>query len=436
VRIIARFFPEELPVRIDESSRLELEKWRDELRSQYAAYQQRKLSLDLTRGKPSAEQLSLSDALDGNLHGNYTLDGTDLRNYGGLEGLPSARKLGAGLLGLDPSEVIAGGNSSLTMMYQAMQYAWMLGPDGKNAWRNEADIKFLCPAPGYDRHFSICEQLGITMIPVKMNNNGPDMDQVENLVKADPAIKGMWCVPKYGNPTGCVYSADTVDRIAALGKIAPANFRVFWDNAYAVHDLTSNPPELANIMERCRVHGTEHSVLQFTSTSKITHAGAGVAFMGASRENLAIFCKQLGICTIGPDKVNQSRHVRLLPDVNAVKIHMQKHAGILKPRFDCVLKHLDDAFSGSDLGEWTKPVGGYFVSFNTRSGLATTVVKLAAEAGVKLTPAGATFPYGNDPNNSNIRLAPSFPKLEEVDLCMAIFTTCVKLASVEQALET
>lgn len=422
-------------MQIDRASREQLTQWRDTLRAQYADYQQRKLALDLTRGKPSAEQLSLADALDGNLHGNYQLDSIDTRNYGGLEGLPSARKLGAELLGLDISEVIAGGNSSLTMMYQAVQYAWMLGPDGKSAWRNEANIKFLCPSPGYDRHFAICEQFGIEMLPIRMTDNGPDMDQVEALIKADASIKGMWCVPKYGNPTGCVYSAETVDRIAALGKIASTNFRVLWDNAYVIHDLTNNPPALANIMERCRVHGTEHNVLQFTSTSKITHAGAGIAFMGGSKENLAVFCKQLGICTIGPDKVNQARHIKMLPDVAAVKSHMQKHAAILKPRFDCVLKHLDEAFAGSDLGEWTNPAGGYFVSFNTRAGLATTVVKLAAEAGVKLTPAGATFPYGKDPQNSNIRLAPSFPKLEEVDLCMAIFTTCVKLASVEQALE-
>jgi DNA-binding transcriptional MocR family regulator len=421
-------------VKINQASRDQLESWRSELRAQYADYQQRKLALDLTRGKPSAEQLALSDALDGNLHGNYTLDNTDLRNYGGLEGLPSVRKLGAELFGLDPAEVIAGGNSSLTMMYQAMHYAWMLGVDGKNAWRNESSVKFLCPSPGYDRHFAICEQFSIDMIPVRLTNNGPDMDQVEALIKADAAIKGMWCVPKYSNPTGCVYSAETVDRIAALGKIAACNFRVFWDNAYVVHDLADNAPQLANIMERCRAHGTEHSVLQFTSTSKITHAGAGVAFMGASKENLAVFCKQLGICTIGPDKVNQARHLAFLPDAAAVSAHMQKHAEILKPRFDCVLQHLQTAFADSDLGEWTVPVGGYFVSFNTRPNLATTVVKLAAEAGVKLTPAGATFPYGKDPDNKNIRLAPSFPKLEEVDLCMAIFTTCVKLAAVEQAL--
>ncbi len=421
-------------MRIDQAPRAQLESWRDELRAQYADYQQRKLALDLTRGKPSAEQLALSDALDGNLHGDYTLDNTDLRNYGGLEGLPSTRKLGAEILGLESAEVLAGGSSSLTMMYQAMLYAWMLGPDGKSAWRHENNIKFLCPSPGYDRHFAICEQLGIEMITVRLTDTGPDMDQVEALVKADKGIKGMWCVPKYGNPTGCVYSAETVDRIAALGKIASPNFRVFWDNAYVVHDLVANPPALANIMERCKAHSTEHSVLQFTSTSKVTHAGAGVAFMGASKENLAVFCKQLGIATIGPDKVNQARHVHFLPDLAAVKEHMQQHAAILKPRFDCVLKHLNEAFSGSDLGEWTEPAGGYFVSFNTRPGLATTVVKLAADAGVKLTPAGATFPYGKDPENRNIRLAPSFPKLEEVDLCMAIFTTCVKLASVEQAL--
>lgn len=421
-------------MRIERASREQLLAWRDELYTQYQNFQQQKLALDLTRGKPSAEQLALSDALDGSLRGDYVMDDIDLRNYGCIEGLPTLRKLGAELLGLTAAEVIAGGNSSLSMMYQAMLYAWMLGPDGNNPWRNVSAVKFLCPSPGYDRHFAICKQLGIVMLPVEMTDVGPNMDQVEALVVADPAIKGMWCVPKHSNPTGCTYSNEVVERIAQLGKIAGDGFRVFWDNAYVVHDLVENAPALANIMSRCRSYGTENSVLLFTSTSKITHAGAGVAFMGASTANLSIFCQQLGISMIGPDKVNQARHARLFVDLAAIKTHMRKHATILKPRFDCVQKHLHAAFSGSDLGEWTQALGGYFISFNTRAGLASTVIKMANDVGVKLTPAGATFPYGKDADNRNIRLAPSFPSLAEVDMTMRVFTVCVKLASVEQAL--
>ena len=421
-------------MRIDQATPEQLQQWQSELETAYQAFQARKLSLDLTRGKPCAEQLDLSDALDGILDGNYREDATDTRNYGGLEGLPGARKLGAAMLGLQPEEVIAGGNSSLTLMYFAMLFAWMLGPDGKSPWRKEGTVRFLCPAPGYDRHFAICEQLGIEMLVVPVGEHGPDMDRVEDMVRADSSIKGMWCVPRFSNPTGCVYSPETVDRIAALGKLASNGFRVFWDNAYAMHELGAHAPVLANIMERCRVHGTEHSVLQFTSTSKISHAGSGVAFMGGSRENLAVFCKQLGISMIGPDKVNQARHLRLFPDIEAVRAHMQQHAAILKPRFERVLSQLEQSFADSDLGSWTRPDGGYFVSFDTRPGLANEVVRLANEAGVKLTPAGATFPYGRDPANSNIRLAPSFPSIEEVGLCMEVFAVCVKLASVRQAL--
>lgn len=421
-------------MRIDQTPRSELEKMRDELRLKYSLFQKRNLKLDLTRGKPAPAQLDLSNPMDGDLDGNYFLDSIDLRNYGGIEGLPSARKLGAELLGLAPDEIIAGGNSSLTMMYQAMLYAYLLGPDGQNAWCKEQNIKFLCPSPGYDRHFAICEQLNIKMISVELNDQGPDMDQVENIISKDPSVKGMWCVPKYSNPTGCIYSPQTVDRIAALGKHTAGNFRVFWDNAYAVHDFHSSAPPLANIMSACRKYGTENTVLQFTSTSKITHAGSGVAFMGASKKNLSTFCEQLGICTIGPDKVNQARLMHFLPDIVSINQHMAKHAAILKPKFDCVLKHLEESFKNSDMGQWTEPTGGYFISFNTRHGLATTVVKLAADAGVKLTSAGATYPYGKDPKDSNIRLAPSFPSLEDIDLCMEVFTTCVKLASVEEAL--
>ena len=422
-------------MQITQASREQLTAWLQALEAEYAAFQEKRLVLDLTRGKPSAAQLDLSDALDGALQGDYQQDGTDTRNYGGLEGLPSARALGAALLGLSASEVIAGGNSSLTLMYQAMLYAWLLGPDGKAPWRKEGEVRFLCPSPGYDRHFAICQQLGIEMVTVPMREDGPDMDQVEALVKNDPTIKGMWCVPRFSNPTGGVYSDETVDRIARLGQLTKSNFRVFWDNAYAMHELTPDAPVLANIMERCREHGTVHHVLQFTSTSKITHAGAGIAFLGASQENLTVFCQQLGISMIGPDKVNQARHMRLFPDAVAIRQHMVKHAALLKPRFDSVLRHLNEAFAGGDLGTWTVPQGGYFVSFDTRPGLATEVVKLANAAGVKLTPAGATYPYGKDPQNRNIRLAPSFPKVEEVDLCMAIFVVCVKLASVRQRLQ-
>ena len=427
-------------------SRADLQKLHSELKAQYEQIKQQKLALDITRGKPSAEQLTLANPLNHILpDAELVFAGTDLRNYGGLEGIPAARKLGAELLGLKPDEVIAGGNSSLTMMYQAMAFAVMFGPaDGEAAWgsllNEHGKAKFICPVPGYDRHFSICEELGIEMIAVPMNAGGPDMDAVEALVKSDAAIRGMWCVPKYSNPDGCVYSNETVERIAKLGKIAHKGFRVFWDNAYAVHDLVDNPPQLANVMELCRKHGTEDSVLQFTSTSKITFAGAGLAWMGASERNIKSFLKHLGISTIGADKVNQARHVKFLPDANAVKAQMKKHAAILKPRFDCTLSKLEKGLSASgdslyqEWGSWSKPQGGYFVSFDTQPGLATKVVQLANDAGVKLTPAGSTYPYKKDPQNKNIRIAPSFPTLAELDKAMDVFVLCVKLATVESKL--
>jgi len=288
--------------------------------------------------------------------------------------------------------------------------------------------------PGYDRHFAICEELGIEMIAVDMNANGPDMDQVEALVKKDPAIRGMWCVPKYSNPDGCVYSAETVERIARLGLIANKSFRVFWDNAYAVHDLVDHPPVLANVMELCRKHNTQDSVLQFTSTSKITFAGAGLSWMAASEKNLKSFLKHLGISTIGADKVNQARHVKFLPDMNAVHVQMKKHTAILKPRFDCVLNKLEKSLN-KEFGSWGRPQGGYFVSFDTQPGLATKVVQLANDAGVKLTPAGSTYPYKKDPQNKNIRIAPSFPTLAELDKAMDVFVLCVKLATVESLIK-
>jgi len=423
-------------VHVDQATQGQLQQWQEELAAKHDTFKANSLNLDLTRGKPSTSQLDLANMLDGALKGNYIAkDGTDTRNYGGLSGLPEMRALGAEILGVDPKEVLVGGNSSLTLMYLNLLFAWQFGPNGKgSAWRNEGTVKFLCPVPGYDRHFSICEEFDIEMINIPMDENGPDMDYVETLIKNDTSIKGIWCVPKYSNPTGCVYSQNTVERLAKLGAIAPANFRVFYDNAYAVHDLAEHSPDLPNIMEYCRLHGTENSVLQFTSTSKVTFAGAGVAFMATSEDNLNIIQKHLGIFCIGPDKVNQLRHLNVIKNLADLKSHMKKHAELLRPRFSCVLQHLEKNFSDSDLAQWNTPEGGYFISFDTRPGLADTVIKLSAEAGVKLTPAGATFPYGKDPDNKNIRLAPSFPSVEDIDAAMAIFCNSVKLASVQQRL--
>jgi aspartate/methionine/tyrosine aminotransferase len=414
----------------------QLTQWEANLAQAYEAVKAQKLNLDLTRGKPSAEQLDLSNALDGILQGEYiSPTGVDTRNYGGLDGIPEARALGSWLLGVPQAQVYCGGNSSLTLMHQAMMAATYFGLTGSDsAWQNEGAIKFLCPVPGYDRHFAICEQMGIEMVPVRMGASGPDMDQVEALVRADASIKGIWCVPKYSNPSGVVYSDDTVRRIAALGKIAGKGFRVFWDNAYAVHDLSATPQTLLNIFEAAQAAGCEDSVLQFASTSKITHAGAGVAFMGASSSNLKGFQKVLGILTIGPDKINQLRHVKFIPTEDALKKLMQQHADCLKPRFASVLKHLEEAFADNDLGQWESADGGYFISFDTRPGLAKEVVRLAGEAGVKLTPAGATYPYGQDPQDTNIRIAPSVPTVPQVNDAMKVFVLCVQLASVRQAL--
>ncbi len=418
------------------ASREQLQQWEQALSADYDAIKQQGLNLDLTRGKPSEEQLTLSDALDGILQGNFTSNnGTDTRNYGGLEGIAEARALGEQIMNVPASQIMAGGSSSLTMMYQVMSIAYFFGLEGPDsAWQKEGAVKFLCPVPGYDRHFSICEQLGIEMVNVPMSSTGPDMDKVEALIKADSRIKGMWCVPKYSNPSGVVYSDDTVKRIAALGKIAGNGFRVFWDNAYAIHDLSSNPVQLASIWEATVAAGTEDSVLQFASTSKITHAGAGVAFVAASNTNLKGYQKALGVQTIGPDKINQLRHAKFFEAQGSVTAHMSKHAEIIKPRFASVLKHLEEAFSDNTLGQWESADGGYFISFDTLPGLAKTVVSMAGAAGVKLTPAGATFPYGKDPQDSNIRIAPTVPTVPQVDAAMKVFVLCVKLASVRQAL--
>ena len=421
---------------IDAMDSVALARSETELEQRYAALQAKGLNLDLTRGKPASDQLELSAALDGALDGGYrTGDGADTRGYGGSDGIPEARRLGAAWLGLAPEEILVGGNSSLTLMYLYLLGAHRFGLGGPgSAWADgPGGVRFLCPVPGYDRHFSICEDLGIEMIPVSMTGEGPDMDRVEALVAGDSGVRGMWCVPRYSNPTGETYSAGTVRRIAALGRIAAPGFRVMWDNAYAVHHLAGGGPAPENVMTHCRAAGTEDSVVQFASTSKVTFAGAGISFFGGSRRNVDWFRSRLSVMTIGPDKVNQLRHMRLLPDMAAVHAHMVRHAGLLRPKFDCVRRRLEEGLGNLGMGRWTDPAGGYFVSFWTGPGLARETVRLAADAGVRLTPAGAAFPCGDDPEDSHIRLAPSFPPLAEVDRAMEVFVTCVKLAAVRGA---
>ncbi len=406
-----------------------------QLAAEYDAHCQAGLKLDLTRGKPSPEQLALSDDMETVLDGAFRADdGTDVRNYGGLDGLPEARRLGAQLLGVDPSEVLAGGNASLTLMYQYLACALFHGPlDPNGAWRHETGpLKFLCVVPGYDRHFTVTEDLGFGAINVDMRPDGPDMDAVEELVAADPLIRGIWCVPKYQNPTGYTFSDEVVRRFSRLATIAGPGFRIMWDNAYAVHDLYDDTTELANLMDCCREAGTTDSAVIFGSTSKITRAGSGISFIASSPANLAQFKKHLGAQMIGPDKVNQLKHVRFLQDLGGIKSHMRRHAEIARPKFEAVLRHLDAELEG--IATWTRPRGGYFISVDVPTGTARDAIRLAGEAGVKITPAGATYPYGRDPDDANIRLAPTYPNLDELNEAMPVFTAAVKLAAIRSRL--
>lgn len=386
------------------------------------------LKLDLTRGKPAAEQLDLSNDLDGILEGFYLLQGgTDVRNYGGILGIPEARQLGAEFIGAKSEQVMVGGNSSLNLMYQYVEHMMA-------HWGGEP-VKFLCPVPGYDRHFTICEHFDIEMITVPLNDDGPDMQQVKELVSKDAAIKGIWCVPKYSNPTGNTYSKEVVEQFAEIPKVAGDNFRVFWDNAYAVHDLVEQGDELPSLMNAAEKTGTTDNIVMLGSTSKVTFAGAGISFLATSTSQLAAFEKFLSDQMIGFDKVNQLRHVRFLKDIDGIKAHMAKHRDIIKPKFDLVMKKLEEHLAGKNMASWNSPRGGYFISLDTRPGLATTIISMAADAGVKLTPAGATFPYGKDPENTNIRLAPTFPGLAELESAMDVFVTCVELASLNAELD-
>lgn len=411
-------------------SRADLEQLNSDLDQQYEDYRTQKLGLDLTRGKPAADQLDLSNKLDGILGGYYLLqDGTDVRNYGGIEGIPEARALGGIMMDVPAENVMVGGNSSLNLMHAYVGY--MI----RTAWNDVTDIKFLCPVPGYDRHFTICEHFGIEMIPVPLGNEGPDMDQLEQMVQDDDSIKGIWCVPKYSNPTGITYSDKTVARLAKLATIAGENFRVLWDNAYSVHHLKNSESQLANIYALAEKAGTTGNIAIFASTSKVTFAGAGISFIAVSKENLSGFAKDMGTSTIGFDKVNQLRHVRFLQDAEGIAAHMQKHRAIIEPKFDTVLDAFADQLEGLGIAEWTIPKGGYFISLNTNPRLATEIVRLAGDVGVKLTPAGATFPYGNDPQDENIRVAPTYPSTHDLETAVNVFITCIKLASVRKLLD-
>lgn len=407
------------------------------LARKYEEIQARKLRLNMSRGIPCPDQLDLSSGLIECLREtDYSaVDGTDCRNYGGVDGIPEAKELFAQVLEVSPREVIIGGNSSLMLMHDLIARAMLHGlPDSGTPWRKLPQVKFLCPSPGYDRHFAICEYFGIEMIPVNYRHDGPDMAQVEHLAAADASIKGIWCVPKYSNPTGITYSDAVVKHLAAMPAKAK-DFRIFWDNAYTVHHLSDNPPHLLNILDVCKKSGHPDRVFVFSSTSKISFAGAGLAVMAGSEANINWLKKQISIQTIGPDKLNQLRHVRFFKDRAGIEAHMRRHAAIIKPKFDLVQKVLTSELSGKNLATWSNPQGGYFINVNTLPGCAKRVVAKAAAAGVMLTPAGATFPYGKDPEDRNIRIAPTFPPLSELKQALELFTLCIQMVSAEQELE-
>ena len=415
----------------------ELQKVHEELLKEYQGYQRLGLKLDISRGKPSPEQLDLSMALLDEMHSevDYTSEnGFDTRNYGELTGIPEAKRLMADVMETRQENVIIFCDSSLNIMYDLITKNMTHGVMGSTPWYKLPEVKFLCPVPGYDRHFAITEYFGIKMINIPMKEDGPDMDLVEKYVSEDPLVKGIWCVPKYSNPTGTVYSEETCFRFARL-QPAAEDFRIYWDNAYNVHHLDiSRPRVIPELIEECRLAGHPDMVYKFGSFSKISFPGSSIAALATSPANIADVVSQMKVQTIGHNKINQLRHARFFVDHIGVMNHMRKHAAILKPKFDLVQKSLNEALSGTGLASWTDPEGGYFVSFDTLPGCAKAVVKKMKEAGVVMTDAGATFPYGIDPEDTNIRIAPSFAELDEIEKALAIFGCVVKLVSAEKIL--
>lgn len=422
----------------NDMSKEELLALKESLNKEYAEAKAKGLALDMSRGKPSAKQLDVSLGLLDTINSSSdlkALDGTDCRNYGVLDGIPEAKKLMADMMGTTPDHVIVYGNASLNIMYDQISRAYTHGILGNTPWCKLDKVKFLCPVPGYDRHFAITERFGIEMINIPMSESGPDMGMVEEYVSKDASVKGIWCVPKYSNPQGYTYSEETVKRMAAL-KPAAEDFRIFWDNAYVIHDLyDDNKDEIADIISECEKAGNPDMVFEFASTSKVSFPGSGIAALATSDNNIADIKKQLTIQTIGHDKLNQLRHVRFFKDINGLKEHMRKHAEFIRPKFEAVESVLEEELSGLGIGSWTEPKGGYFISFDAMDGCAKAIVAKCKEAGVKLTGAGATFPYGKDPKDSNIRIAPSFPTPEEMKQAADLFVLCVKLVSVEKLLE-
>ena len=421
-----------------EMTKEELLQEKEALEAAYAEIKAKGLSLDMSRGKPAAEQLDIAMDIFNVLDETSVIkaeNGTDLRNYGILDGIPEAKQLIAEMVGTKPENVIVYGNSSLNIMYDQIARAEIFGFCGNTPWSKLEKVKFLCPVPGYDRHFAITEDFGIEMINIPMTEDGPDMDLVEQYVNNDAAVKGIWCVPKYSNPQGIVYSDETVRRFAAL-KPAAADFRIFWDNAYAVHHLyDENQAEILDILSECEKAGNPDMVFQFCSTSKVSFPGAGIAAISASPANIADIKKRLTIQTIGHDKINQLRHVKYFKNLDGIKAHMKKHADIIRPKFQMVDELLKAEISSRGIGSWVNPMGGYFISFEALEGCAKAIVEKCKEAGVVLTGAGAPFPYKKDPKDSVIRIAPTYPSSEELKEAAEVFVTVVRLVSAEKLLE-
>ena len=414
----------------------ELQKQEELLLKEYEKQKEKGLKIDMTRGKPCSEQLDLSEGMLTAISTNadcLTDYGFDCRNYGLVDGLDYAKKIFSDIIGVPWNQIIVGGNSSLNLMYDAVARYMLYGVNGEKPWVKQEKIKFLCPVPGYDRHFAICESLGIEMVNVPLLADGPDMDMVEKLIK-DETVKGMWCVPKYSNPTGITYSPSIIKRIAAM-KPAAKDFRLFWDNAYAVHDIYENGDVLIDILPECEACGNGNMPLIFTSTSKITYPGSGVSAIGGSKENIDYIKSIMQKQTIGHDKMNMWRHVKYFKSADGIREYMKKHAAILRPKFEICQKVLEENLADTGVAMWTKPKGGYFISLNVYAGCAMKTVELAKEAGVVVTEAGATFPYHKDPGDTNIRIAPSFPKTDELEKGMEVLCACANLAAVQKLIE-